>query len=286
MALLRRLQGYWLMIHPFPVTMVVTVAVILAVATARDALEPLRFVRAIAALYFSQVVVGISNDYRDQRLDAQGQPWKPLVRGILTKNEARASIAVALALMLAFAISLGPLALILVLLGTFAGLLYNFLLRDTPFSWLPYLLGFIVLPIYVWVAVERVDARQLALVPIGILLLLAVHLAQTIPDIETDVVVGARGLAVALGRAHGTRVVWSALIGAQVLALASALLLPVNLPIAGAALGVSSGFVVASIVVYHRNPTSTALRALFRPIALSAVILVAGWLIALNPTGR
>ena len=287
MALLRRLQGYWLMIHPFPVTMVVTFAAVLAVATARDALEPLRFVRAIAALFFSQVVVGISNDYRDQRLDSQGQPWKPLARGIVTRNEARASIAVAFALMLAFAISLGPLALILVLLGTFAGLLYNFWLRDTPFSWLPYLLGFIVLPIYVWVAVERVDARQLVLVPTGILLLLAVHLAQTIPDIETDIVVGARGFAVALGRAHGTRVVWSALIGAQVLALASALLLsPVNLPIVGAALGVSSGFVVASIVVYHRNPTSTTLRALFRPIAVSAVILVAGWLIALNPTGR
>ena len=274
------------MIHPFPVTMAVTFAAILAVATTRDALEPLRFVRAIAALFFSQVVVGTSNDYRDRGLDAQGQSWKPLVRGAVTPNEARVQIVVAFALMLAFAISLGPLALILVLLGTFAGLLYNFWLRATPFSWLPYVLGFIVLLIYVWVAVERVDARQLALVPIGIPLLLAVHLAQTVPDIETDVVVGARGFAVALGRARGVRIVWSAMIGAQILAAMTAWLLQLNLPIVGAARGVSLGLVSASIVVYHRNPTVATLRAFFRPIAVSAVILAAGWLIALDPAGR
>jgi 4-hydroxybenzoate polyprenyltransferase len=202
MSLLRRLQGYWLMIHPFPVTMVVAFAALLAVATARDALEPLRLVRVIAALFFSQVVVGTLNDYRDRALDARGQTWKPLVRGTVTPNEARAQIAVAFGLMLAFAISLGPIALALVLLGTLAGVLYNFWLSDTPFSWLPYVLGFIVLPIYVWVAVERFDARQLALVPIGMPQLLGVHLAQTLPDTETDRTVGGRGLAVTLGRAR------------------------------------------------------------------------------------
>jgi len=192
----------------------------------------------------------------------------------------------ACALMLAFAISLGPLALLLVLLGTFVGLLYDFWLRDTPFSWLPYVLGFIVLPIYVWVAMERFDARQLALAPIGMALVLGVHLAQTLPDTETDVAVGVRGLAVALGRARGARVVWSAMLGAQMLAVMTALMLRMNLPIIGAAIGVSFGFVVASVVVYHRNPTSATLRVVFRPITLSAVILVAGWLIALDPAGR
>src|SRR5512135_3040237 len=123
---LRRVQGYWLMIHPFPVMMVVTLATVLAVATAREATDWTRLARAIATLFFSQVVVGISNDYHDRLLDVEGQPWKPLARGIVTPNEARGLIGLAFVLMLGFAGSLGPLVILLALLGTFAGILYNF----------------------------------------------------------------------------------------------------------------------------------------------------------------
>ena len=282
MALLRRLQGYWLMIHPFPVMMVVTLATVLAVATAREATDVSRLVRAIAALFFSQVVVGISNDLHDHVLDTQGQPWKPLARGIVTPNEARALIALAFALMLVFAISLGPVIVLLTLLGTFAGILYNFWLRGTPFSWLPYVLGFVTLPIFVWVSMERFDARQLVLVPIGLPLLVGVHLAQTLPDTETDRALGVRGFAVTLGRARGVLIVWSALIGAQALALLTALALDSNLEIVLLAVGASFALVAVSIALYHRAPTSATLRGVFRLVAPSAVILVAGWLAALK----
>ncbi len=282
MVFLRLLQDYWLMIHPFPVMMVITLATVLAVATAREATDLSRLVRAIAALFFSQVVVGISNDLHDRVLDAQGQPWKPLARGIVTPNEARTLIALAFALMLVFAIPLGPVIVLLALLGTFAGILYNFWLRGTPFSWFPYVLGFVTLPIFVWVSMARFDARQLVLVPIGLPLLVGVHLAQTLPDTETDRALGVRGLAVTLGRARGVLTVWSALIGAQMLALVTALALNSNLEIVLFALGASFALVAASIALYHRAPTSATLRALFRLVAPSAVILVAGWLAALK----
>jgi len=281
MSLLRRLQAYWLMIHPFPVMMVVTLATILAIATARDTLDFSRLGRAIAALFTSQVVVGISNDYHDRWLDAQGQSYKPLASGIVSPMEARVLIALAFILMLVFGISLGPIVFLLVLLGTFAGLLYNFWLRDTPFSWLPYVLGFITLPSAIWISMERFDARQMLLVPIGLPLLIGVHLAQTLPDTETDLALGVRGFAVTLGRARGVTVVWSAMIGAQIIALVSAILLRLNLEIAAAAVVISLALVVASIVLYHRHPTTDTLRLIFRLIAPSAVILIAGWLIAL-----
>lgn len=281
MTLLRRLQGYWLMIHPFPVMMVVTLATVLALATAREATDLSRLVRAVAALFFSQVVVGISNDLHDRALDAQAQPWKPLARGIVTPNEARALIALASVLMLAFAASFGPVVVLLALLGTFAGILYNFWLRDTPFSWFPYVLGFVTLPVSVWISMEHFDARQLLLVPLGLPLLVGVHLAQTLPDTETDLALGVRGFAVTLGRARGVMVVWNVLIGAQMLALVSAILLGSNLPIVLTATGASFALVAASIALYHRRPTSATLRAIFRLVAPSAVILVAGWLAAL-----
>jgi len=282
----RRLQAYWLMIHPFPVMMVVTLATVLAVATARESTDPSRLIRAIAALFFSQVVVGISNDYHDRVLDAQGQPWKPLARGVVTPGEARALIVLAFGLMLLLAVSLGPIIILLALLGTFAGILYNFWLRGTPFSWFPYVLGFITLPIYVWASMARFDARQLILAPIGVPLLVGVHLAQTLPDTETDLALGVRSLAVTLGRARGVLVVWSTLISAQVLALVSALMVNSNLEIVLTAVGLSFALVAASIALYHRSPTSATLRAIFRLVAPSAVILVAGWLAALQSLRR
>jgi 4-hydroxybenzoate polyprenyltransferase len=281
-ALLRRAQGYWLLIHPFPVMMVVALAAILAAATARESTDLSRLIPAIATLFFSQAVVGISNDYHDRALDAQTQKWKPLARGVVTPDEARALTAFAFVLMLAFAISLGAFVLLLALLGTFAGLLYNFWLRGTPFSWFPYVLGFIVLPVFIWVSMERFDARQLALVPIGLPLLLSVHLAQTLPDLEGDIAFGARGFAATLGRARGVAVVWSACVSAQMIALVSALLLDSNLQIVFAAVLTSFTLVALSIALYHRRPTSETLRANFRLIAASAVILVGGWLAALK----
>ena len=270
------------MIHPFPVMMVVTLAAVLAVATSRESTDLSRLVRALATLFFSQVVVGISNDYHDRLLDAQGQPWKPLARGIVTPNEARALIALAFVLMLALSISLGPVIVLLALLGTFAGIMYNFWLRDTPFSWFPYVLGFVTLPVAVWASMARFDARQLLLVPIGLPLLVGVHLAQTLPDTETDIALGVRGFAVTLGRARGVLIVWSALIGAQLIALVTALILDSNLEIVLLAVGVSFALVAASIALYHSRPTSATLRVIFRLVAPSAVILVAGWLAGLK----
>jgi 4-hydroxybenzoate polyprenyltransferase len=279
---LRRLQGYWLMIHPFPVMMVVTLATVLAVATAREATDWSRLARAIAALFFSQVVVGISNDYHDRQLDAKGQPWKPLARGIVSPGEARGLIGMAFVLMLGFSSSLGPLVVLLALLGTFAGILYNFWLRDTPLSWFPYVFGFVILPISVWVSIERFDIRQLVLVPIGLPLLVGVHLAQTLPDTETDLALGVRGFAVTLGRGRGVLAVWSALIGAQLIALFSALALESNIPIVLPTVGTAFALVAASIGLYHANPSSATLRLIFRLVAPSAVILVGGWLAALK----
>src|SRR5512140_278580 len=136
--LLRRAYNYWLLVHPFPVTMVVAFATLLALATARDALNPWHLGSVIATLFFSQVIVGITNELHDRALDVQTQPYKPLANGSVSQDEARALVALAAVLMLAFAISIGPIVVAFALLGTFAGLLYNFVLRGTSFSWFPY----------------------------------------------------------------------------------------------------------------------------------------------------
>lgn len=280
--MLRHIYNYWRLIHPFPVTMVVAFATLLALATARDALKPWQLGSVIATLFFSQAIVGITNELHDRALDAQTQPYKPLANGSVSPNEARALVAIAAVLMLAFALSIGPIVVAFALLGTFAGLLYNFILRGTPFSWFPYVLGFITLPVAIWVAMERFDWRQFVLIPIGLPLLFGVHLAQTLPDVESDVRVGVRGLSVMLGRERALVVVSGTCVAAQITALGSALFLGSNMQLVLAAMFASLTLVALSILRFHLMPTAATLRGNFRLIALSAVILTAGWLFALH----
>jgi 4-hydroxybenzoate polyprenyltransferase len=265
--------------------MVVTLGIVLALATAHDAASYPRIALAIAALFCSQAVVGISNDYHDRRLDAQAQPWKPIASGVVAPNEARALIATAFLLMLAFSAALGPPVLALALAGTAVGLLYNYVLRGTPLSWAPYIIGFIVLPVYIWTSVARFDVRQLALVPIGMPLLIGVHLAQTLPDLETDRALGARSMAVSLGLERGLVLVWTCLIGAQVLGLLTSLWLGSSPAFTFPAIGISFGLAVAAIALYRRRPSSDTLRAVFRLVAAGAVILAGGWLVGLAAVG-
>ncbi len=278
MTLLRRLHAFWLLTHPFPIAMVVALALILGIASARENLDAARLVRALATLFLSQVHVGMTNDYLDRELDAQAQPFKPLARGTVKPNEARAVIFASFALMLFFAITLGPIGFLLAMLGTLAGQIYNFWLRGTPFSWLAYMMGFAVLPFFVWDAVQSFSVVYLLLFPIGALLVVAVHLAQTLPDVETDRALGVFGLAASLGRERAARVMWLALIAAHALVLTTFFVLRFDLAVLLAAMLASLALIATSAMLYYARRTPASTRFVFRLIAPSALILVAGWL--------
>ncbi len=274
----RRLHAFWLLTHPFPITMVVALALILGIASARENLDGARFTRALVTLFLSQAHVGMTNDYLDRELDARAQPFKPLARGAVQPSEARIVIIAAFALMLAFALTLGPVGFLLAMLGTLAGQIYNFWLRGTPFSWLAYLMGFAVLPFFVWDAVQNFSLVYLILFPIGALLVVAVHLAQTLPDVETDRALGVFGLAATLGRERAALVMWLALVTAHALALLTTYYLRSNLQILFVAMVGSLALIAASALIYYARRTAASAQIVFRLVAPSALILVAGWL--------
>ncbi len=66
-------------------------------------------------------------------------------------------------------------------------------------SWVPYITAVPLLPIWVWTALRGWDARLLWLYPLGALMTVALHLADTLPDIAADTRYGVRGLAHRLG---------------------------------------------------------------------------------------
>ncbi|MBI3914038.1 MAG: UbiA family prenyltransferase [Chloroflexi bacterium] len=280
--LLRRMHGFWLLIHPFPIAMVVSLACILGISSARENFDAAQFTRALITLFLSQAHVGMTNDYLDRALDAQAQTWKPLARGWVKPNEARLIIFASFALMFIFALTLGPIGFVLALLGTFAGQIYNFRLRGTPYSWIGYVLGFSVLPFFIWDAASSFSPTFLIIVPIGIPLIFAAHLAQTLPDVESDRALGVFGFAATLGRERAAMLLWLMLIAAHALAFGTAYWLKSNLQTLFAAMIASFALVTASMFIYYARRTPQSLRIVFRLVSPSALILVAGWLAALR----
>src|SRR5207237_6926266 len=97
---------------------------------------------------------------------------------------------------LLLALALGPLTLLFSAIGLGAGLIYDYRLKGTALSPLPFAAGFGVLPLWAWAGLGiAIPAQVYAAFPLIALLALALHLADTLPDVEADRAAGLRGLA-------------------------------------------------------------------------------------------
>jgi len=158
-------------------------------------------------VFFGQLVVGFTNDLNDFADDSKhNRVEKPLVAGSLTETLLRKAIWISLA----FAIVLnlfGPLGIkggLVYLFGIGCGVTYNFYLKSTPLSPLPYFLAFAALPASVVVATDRTP--PLWLLGAGALLGVAAHFANVIKDLKEDVESGIRGLPQIIGEKNSRAV--------------------------------------------------------------------------------
>lgn len=187
------------LIHPFPVSIVVVSSLILLIIAHRGLPSLDVLVRAGAVVLLSQVSVGALNDFHDRALDAVTQPQKPLPAGLVPPGVALLLAAASLVLFVPLALTFGWVAFILSMLGTAAGLAYDLWLKATPLSFAGYVAGFLLLLTWVWLVAGHLTLALFLTYPPGALLIVAAHLAQSLPDIESDQATGQRGLAVVLG---------------------------------------------------------------------------------------
>jgi len=194
------------LVHPFPVaTVVVTSLCLSAIAAGRPPhLEVLLRIGLVVLL--CQIPVGTLNDFIDRFDDAEKQPGKPIPAGLISARTALAMTVLSLIALVPSALSFGPASLLLMALGTGAGLAYDLWLKRTPLSLLGYVVGFLSLVTWIWLVAGKLTRPFLLVYPAGCLLLVAAHLAQSLPDIETDRSLGQRGLAALLGPKWAFRV--------------------------------------------------------------------------------
>lgn len=256
--------------HPEPALAVTVVAGLLALAVGH---RPASAALVTATVAASQLAVGWTNDAVDASRDAAvGRTDKPIVAGAVSHRTVAvaAGLAVALTGLLAglLAVRTGPPAAAAAVTGLVSALAYDWPLKLTAWSVLPYAVSFAALPAFVVLTVPATP--PLWLVAAGGLLGAGAHFANALPDLADDATTGVRGLPQRLG-ATG-----SALAAAGLLLAATVVLVfgppgPPSWPglaaLVAAAVALPTGWLRSRGGAPGRRPT-----ALFRAFLVVAVI--------------
>jgi 4-hydroxybenzoate polyprenyltransferase len=271
------LRGWIEASHPFPLSAVVFLTGLGAVASAEgDDLDLGRLVLVLLAMLLSQLAIGWTNDYVDRESDRRVQPSKPIASGRVDARKMPVAIAAVLLGAFVIGVALGPLPLLFLAIGTAAGLSYDLWLKQSVWSWAPYVVAFCVLPPYVWTSLDLYRPELLGIYAIALPLAPAVHIANVLPDIEADAATGRRNLALTLGRARALRVIAICLLQALVLAVLLSPVIDYDATLLGATVLVYLVILGVAAVCYLRRLDVMA----FRAVVVAAVLFAGGWLAA------
>ena len=207
-----RALGFWPMLHPLPSLMTVLASGAFIVLAARG-LPPLGTLLLLLVIEMCrQFSISAFNDYFDREID-RGRAGKPVASGAISPRVAWVvGAALALAALL-LSLPFGPWLALLTAVGLGGGLLYDVGLKYTAFSWLPFCIAFPTLPLWAWVGVHPsgdIPGRLWWVIPVAGVLVLGIHLADTIPDLDLDTQAGVRGLAHRLGLGRSLALCWAA----------------------------------------------------------------------------
>ncbi|MEV6297779.1 UbiA family prenyltransferase [Actinoplanes sp. NPDC051861] len=221
---------------------------------------------AVAATQFS---VGWVNDWLDADRDRRaGRHDKPIAEGAVSRHAVGlAGLLATLAIPLP-ALPLGAVPTVVIsVIGVFA-LLYDWPLKSTAFSVVPYLVAFGLLPAFVVVSLPGHPAPPAWLVAAGALLGGGAHFANVLPDLADDAATGVRGLPHRIGAR------WSQ-IAAAVLLLGATLTLvlgPPGPPSWPGLVGAAAAVVVLPFGWYATQRANGRPVALFRAVMVVALI--------------
>jgi len=259
--------------HPEPALAVTTVSGLLAWGVGH---RPAGIVAVVASVLATQLAVGWANDGLDADRDAAvGRTDKPVASGAVRRRTVLLAAGLAALATPAIAVpATNPTAGACLTLALVSALLYDWPLKATVASVLPYAVSFGALPAFVVLALPGVPVPPAWLVGAGALLGAGAHFANALPDLADDARTGVRGLPHRLGPA-GSR------IAAAGLLLAATATLVLGPPGPPSWVGLAAVLVAATVPpvswyagrATHRRGARSA--AAFRAVMLVALIDVA-----------
>lgn len=204
-----KIMGLLKAFHFGPTLLVVTITCILSLT--QFSISDSAFIAF--AILLGQFVVGWSNDLIDFPKDkAAGRIKKPLVAGTITEEALRISLGIALpsALIVSLLSPLGVSGTAIHFIGLLSATAYNFKLKSTLLSVVPYIVSFGALPWAIYVAAGNTPPTWIVL---GFILFAsAFHFLNVIKDLESDIDQKVMGLPQVLGRKKS--IAMAALLGA------------------------------------------------------------------------
>ena len=264
--------------HPMPSLAVALFATLFAVGIGLDAG---RVALVGLAVLLQQFSVGLSNDWLDHKRDrAAGRTDKPLAKGSLNASLVRNSSYVAgiFALLVSGLLGLESIGWMVFML--FAGWAYNLGLKATPFSVLPYAVGFGILPVFVTLSLEQSQVPPAWVVVVAALLGVSAHFANTLPDLLEDRATRVRALPHIVGQKI------SALVIATTAILASSIAVYQSNSLAGlvGVIGLTATIVLAGVAsVLSLRPTPP--RVIFPLLVLASLVNAVLLMLGVGPIG-
>ncbi|MBB4959523.1 4-hydroxybenzoate polyprenyltransferase [Micromonospora polyrhachis] len=238
--------------HPEPAAAVTGVSALLAWGVGH---RPLGVAIVAAAVLSSQLAVGWLNDWLDADRDASvGRADKPVAAGTVSRRTVGLAGLLAALATPPLALTSNPTAAFWVTVALVSALLYNWPLKSTPASVLPYALSFGALPAFVVLALPGAPAPPAWLVAAGALLGAGAHFANVLPDLADDARTGVHGLPHRIGAA-GSRVA-------------------------------AAGLLLAATAMLVLGPPGPPSWSGLAAIAVAAVVLPAGWYVSRAAAGR
>ncbi|MCY7418367.1 MAG: UbiA family prenyltransferase [Chloroflexi bacterium] len=209
-------------IHPFPTTLVSGLVAVLATLAGGT---PNVVTMLALAMFGFQASIGATNDLADLPRDRQLGSRKPLPARQLTVRAARGVALMGGTVGLVLSALLGPGVLIVGCAGYGCGIAYDLWLRQRALAWLAYSAAFPLLLVYVWLgAVATLPPSWQALLPMAVAIGPALHLSNSMVDVDTDHGDPAGGLSGHLGRTRAIAVLAALLTVVYVFAWATLLL--------------------------------------------------------------
>ncbi|WP_413785188.1 UbiA family prenyltransferase [Micromonospora zamorensis] len=253
--------------HPEPAAAVTGVSGLLAWGVGH---RPTGIVSVVLAVLASQLAVGWTNDALDAERDATvGRTDKPVAAGAVGRRTTAWAAAVAAVACPLLALTTNPTAAFWLTVALVSALLYDWPLKATAFSVLPYAVSFGALPAFVVLALPGQPTPPAWLLVAAACLGAGAHFANVLPDLADDARTGVRGLPHRLGAA-GSR------IAAAGLLLAATAALVLGPPGPPSAIGVAAVVTAAVVPPLSWYAGRSAVRAGRRPVsAFRAVMLVA-----------
>jgi 4-hydroxybenzoate polyprenyltransferase len=269
------------LLHAGPGLTVVVVGLAFGVVAGRHDPDRGRLGLLAVLLAANQYSAGALNDAVDAPADAATGRDKPIPGGAISRRAA-ATLAVAAGLVsLACGALLGPATLALAVAGLACAWGYDLWLKGTVASVLPFACALPLVPLFGYGAAGRFPAVLWWAWPIGALAAVAVHLADSLPDVEADRLAGVHGLAPRLGVRRAAALVVASYAATLALAAGSGLAAG-DRPVVLAGTGASLVLAAAALAAGARGRPDDR-RVAYRLLLAAVIALAVGWAAGVRP---